>query len=473
MFSSTASAGVTVFDDVPAVANLKPQLLAALRRAATDAAADGVEFYVNSGWRTPAHQERLLNEAIIKYGSRQEAARWVATPDRSAHVSGDAVDIGHAAAKAWLAEHGAAYGLCQIYRNEPWHFELRPEAIEHGCPPLYADAAHDPRLFPGSSRAGMAVAIYGCEELDAALLGELAARFGIRPTLVKAPISEANADQAHGARCISIDHKAYVTPAVLLALSKAGVEYISTRSVGYNHIDVEFARSLGIAVQNVSYSPDSVADYTLMLMLMAVRNAKYTIRSVDANDYRLPDRRGKELRDLTVGVVGTGRIGSAVMDRLRAFGCRTVAYDTRPTGQTDPVSLEELLRRSDIVTLHTPLTADTYHLIDRRRIEQLKHGAVLVNTGRGALVDTDGLVHALESGTLAGAALDVIEGEEGIFYTDCGNSVVGNPVLVRLQQMPNVVISPHTAYYTEHAVKDMYVESITNCLRFENGKQHG
>jgi zinc D-Ala-D-Ala carboxypeptidase len=139
--------GVTVFDDgIPAVANLDPGLLGALREAATAATDDGVAFYVTSGWRSPRYEERLLQEAIAKYGSAAEAARWVATPGTSAHVSGDAVDIGHSDATAWLSEHGARYGLCQTYDNEPWHYERHPEATEHGCPPRYADPTHDPRM---------------------------------------------------------------------------------------------------------------------------------------------------------------------------------------------------------------------------------------------------------------------------------------------------------------------------------------
>jgi zinc D-Ala-D-Ala carboxypeptidase len=121
-------------------------LLRALRRAATDAAEDGVEIVVESGWRSPEYQGQLLREAISEYGSEKEAARWVATPDTSAHVSGDAVDIGPAAATAWLSKRGAHYGLCQVYRNEPWHYELRPEAITRGCPRSYADPTHDPRM---------------------------------------------------------------------------------------------------------------------------------------------------------------------------------------------------------------------------------------------------------------------------------------------------------------------------------------
>jgi zinc D-Ala-D-Ala carboxypeptidase len=139
--------GATVFDaEIPGVANLDPDLLGALGQAATDAADEGVEFFVESGWRSPEYQDQLLREAISEYGSEEEAARWVATADTSPHVSGDAVDIGPSDATAWLSEHGAGYGLCQIYSNEPWHYELRPEAIDHGCPPMYADPTHDPRM---------------------------------------------------------------------------------------------------------------------------------------------------------------------------------------------------------------------------------------------------------------------------------------------------------------------------------------
>jgi len=139
--------GTTVFDDeIPGVANIDSDLLGALRQASTDAAGDGVEFFVDSGWRSAEYQGRLLHEAVSKYGSEEEAARWVATPNTSAHVSGDAVDIGPFDATAWLSEHGAEYGLCQIYSNESWHYELRPEAIDHGCPPMYADPTHDPRM---------------------------------------------------------------------------------------------------------------------------------------------------------------------------------------------------------------------------------------------------------------------------------------------------------------------------------------
>lgn len=336
-------------------------------------------------------------------------------------------------------------------------------------------AARRARSSASSSPAAptVGVTIYGCGQDEAVLFGAMAPRLGVAPTITEAAVSEGNVGLALGNRCISIGHKTHVTNATLLALSRAGVTYISTRSVGCNHIDVDYAKAVGIRVETVAYSPDSVADYTLMLMLMTVRHAKSTIRRTDVHDYSLSAVRGRELRDLTVGVIGTGRIGAAVVERLRGFGCRMLAHDTRPTTSADYVTLDALIERSDVVTLHTPLTAETHHLLDRHRIGRMKHGAVVVNTGRGALLDTEALVSALESDRLGGAALDVLEGEEGIFYADCSDRPIESQLLLRLHRLPNVLISPHTAYYTDHALSDTVEHSLTNCLNFASGDQHG
>jgi D-specific alpha-keto acid dehydrogenase len=313
----------------------------------------------------------------------------------------------------------------------------------------------------------MGLTIYGCGQDEALLFREMAPRFGVQPTITDAAVSDATLALARGNRCISVGHKTHISGSILLALRQAGVRYVSTRSVGYNHIDVQWAESVGISVETVAYSPDSVADYTLMLMLMAVRNAKSTLSRAQAHDYRLNDVRGKELRDMTVGVIGTGRIGAAVMDRLRGFGCRVLAHDPSPKAAADYVALDALFQRSDVVTIHTPLNADTHHLLNRQRLKQMRHGAFIINTGRGPLVDTEALLSALESGRLGGAALDVLEGEEGVFYSDRSQGPVENPLLVRLQELPNVLITPHTAYYTDHALSDTIEHTLLNCLNFE------
>lgn len=345
------------------------------------------------------------------------------------------------------------------------HSEPAPPAALRG---------RSPAPPPISAGPAPGITVYGCGPDEAALFRELAPRFGVALTITEAPVSELNADQTSGNRCASVGHKTPVTDDTLRALRRAGVAYISTRSVGSDHIDVRYAERLGITVENVAYSPDSVADYTVMLMLMAVRHAKSVVRRADVHDYRLHEVRGRELRDLTIGVIGTGRIGAAVLDRLRGFGGRLLAHDRGPRARAaDYVPLDVLLRESDIVTLHTPLTADTHHLLDRRRIEQMKRGAVVVNTGRGSLLDTGALVAALMSGRLGGAALDVLEGEEGIFYTDCRTRPLDGKALLRLQEMPNVLISPHTAYYTDHALSDTVENSLINCLTFESRNHHG
>jgi D-specific alpha-keto acid dehydrogenase len=314
--------------------------------------------------------------------------------------------------------------------------------------------------------------IYGCDLDEAAMFREKAPYFGITPVITAAPVSPDTVALATGNRCISVSHKSPLANAELAALSQAGVRYISSRSIGLDHIDVDFALSVGIRVEGVAYSPDSVADYTLMLMLMAIRHVAPTLRRVDAHDYRLPDLRGAELRDLTVGVVGTGRIGSAVIDRLHGFGCRILAHDRQRKAPAEYVSFEELLERSDLVTLHVPLDASTRHLMDRRAFARLRHGAYLVNTARGALVDTDALVAALESGRLAGAALDVVEGADGIFYADERHRGIDDSPLAQLHALPNAIVTPHTAYFTEHALSDVVANSLINCLRFAKGLRH-
>lgn len=322
----------------------------------------------------------------------------------------------------------------------------------------------------GSTRSAVPPArlvVYGCEPDEAALFREVARRHHVSVQLTARPADRASAALAAETRCISVNHKTPIPNAALVALSEAGVRYLSTRSSGLDHIDAEFARSVGITVAGVTYSPDSVADYTLMLILMSIRDARSTVLRAQEHDFRLSGVRGRELRDLTVGVVGTGRIGAAVVERLRGFGCRVLAHDHTSKTSARYVDLDSLLAHSDVVTLHTPLRADTTHLLDRRRIDRMKRGALVINTGRGALIDTDALLAALESGRLGGAALDVVEGEESLFYRDRTGVPVGSDVIRCLQQLPNVLITPHTAFSTDHALLDIVEQTVANCLDFE------
>jgi D-specific alpha-keto acid dehydrogenase len=313
------------------------------------------------------------------------------------------------------------------------------------------------------------ITAYGCDRDEHDLIRESARRLGVEAAVTGEPVSVAGARLAAGNRCVSVDHRTRVTGPILQALGRAGVRYLSTRSIGVDHIDLEQADRAGITVGNVEYSPAAVADYTLMLMVMSLRHTRSVLDRTAAQDYRPPPTRGRELRDLTVGVVGTGRIGAAVVDRLTGFGCRILAHDPRPTTSADYVPLEDLLRRSDVVTLHVPLDARTRQLLDRARLGELKDGAILVNTGRGALVDTEALADELERGRLGGAALDVLEGEDGIFGTDRRGAAVDWPVLARLQRLPNVIVTPHVAYHTDHALRDVVESSLLRCLTFESG----
>ena len=314
--------------------------------------------------------------------------------------------------------------------------------------------------------------VFSCQPDEASLFLRYAMQYGVDLSLSDQPVSAENAVQAAGSQCISVSHTVPITASILNALHDIGVRYISTRSIGCDHIDTLHAEKIGILVSNVSYSPDSVADYTLMLMLMASRRMKSILRHSDAQNYDLQGMCGRELRSLTVGVAGTGHIGGAVIDRLSGFGCHILAYDVYPNADLMPfatyVDLDTLLAQSDILTLHMPATDATHHIINRQSLARMKCDAVLINTSRGSLVDSLALIDAIERGHLGGAALDVIEDEAGLYYRDLQDKPVPNRALALLKAFPNVILTPHTAFYTDRAVEGMVENSIKNCLRFEN-----
>jgi len=283
----------------------------------------------------------------------------------------------------------------------------------------------------------------------------------------EAPTLE-NLEFVKGCDCISIITTKIDTE-LLDKLKEFGVKFISTRTIGYDHIDIDYAHKIGIGVDNVSYSPNSVAEYTVMLILMANRKVKHILERSIGQDYSLKGIQGKELRNQTVGVIGTGRIGEAVIKDISGFGANIIAYDLYEKESVKQlatyVSIDQLLSESDVITMHTPLTAENHHLINKENIAKMKTGVVIINTARGALIDTSAFIDAIESGKIGAAALDVIENETDVFYNDFKYTPIKNRELAILKSFPNVTVMPHTAFYTDQAVSDMVENSILSCIK--------
>ncbi|MDR1230706.1 MAG: D-lactate dehydrogenase VanH-A [Spirochaetaceae bacterium] len=311
-------------------------------------------------------------------------------------------------------------------------------------------------------------------------------QFGVE--LVELPEDPApgTAHFADGVRCVTI----ITTPvgaALLEAFHERGVRFISTRSIGTDHIDLQAAARLGIRVGNVSYDPDAVSNYTVMMILMAIRHIKNIARLSAAGDFSLRHGvQGRNLRNLTVGIAGTGRIGRRVIEHLSSFGCPVLVYSRRRSLAQNPdeseykdipaqkyaryVDWDEFLACSDIISLHMHPTPETHHIINRDTIAKMKDGVILVNTARGGLVDSAALIEAVESGKISGAALDVHEDELDLYYKDLRGQPLANRSLAVLRSFPNVIVTPHTAFYTDQTVSDMVENTIRSCLHFVNNE---
>lgn len=253
-----------------------------------------------------------------------------------------------------------------------------------------------------------------------------------------------------------------------------GVRCIATRTIGYDHIDCAYAKSVGMGVIHITYSPSSVADYTIMMMLMGCRKVKHIMQRAAVQDYTLKGIIGTELPDCTVGIIGTGKIGKTVIAHLRGFGCRILAYDINECGEVrgyaSYVGLEKIYTDCDIISLHAPATKDNYHMIDEKAIEKMKRGVMLINCARGSLIDTDALIAGVESGKIGFAGLDVIEQESGLYYFNRMGEPLNNPALAILRSYSNVLVMPHTAFYTDAAVADMVENSILCAKDYIEGK---
>lgn len=282
-----------------------------------------------------------------------------------------------------------------------------------------------------------------------------------------------NANIAVGSHCINIV-TSELSRELIEKFYSYGVGYITTRTIGYDHIDIAAAKEFGIKVANAPYGPNGVADYTLMLMLMSIRKMKSIMQRNVVQDYTLKGIQGIEIKDLTVGVIGSGRIGMTVIKNLSGFGCRILAYDVFEKEEVKQyatyVQKDDIWKESDIITLHTPLTDDSYHMINENTISQMKPGVVMINTARGGLIDSKAFIDGIESGKIGAAGLDVVEDEFSLYYFDRKSEVIVNRELALLKSYPNVIVSHHMAFYTDNYGKTVIGDSLKGCRLFVDGK---
>ena len=253
-----------------------------------------------------------------------------------------------------------------------------------------------------------------------------------------------------------------------------GVKSICCRSIGYDHVDRETARDLGMQVANVDYPPNGVANFAIMLMLMSLRKAGHILKRGEVQDYSLKGKIGRDISTCTVGVIGTGRIGRTVLQHLSGFGGRLLAYDLYPSEDVKKIAeyvpLETLFAQSDVITLHTNATEENHHLLNAAAFASMKPGVTIINTARGKLIDSDALLAALESGQVGAAGLDVLENENGLYYYNRMGDVIPNPELAALRSMPNVILTDHTAFYTHEDVESMVRGVLESAAAFAKGE---
>ena len=251
-----------------------------------------------------------------------------------------------------------------------------------------------------------------------------------------------------------------------------GMKLFTTHSIGYDHIDLQTCRELGVMVTNVSYPPSGVANYAIMMMMMILRRAPYIEKCVEAQDFTLKGKIGRDLSSCTVGIIGTGAIGETVARRLHGFGCRILALDIYEKDSlkdiVEYVSKEELFRNCDVITLHANANESNYHIVCKETLDMAKNGVVIINTARGKLIDTDALIDALESGKVGGCALDVMEHEDGLYYANRMYDVIDNRRMAILRSFPNVLLTPHTAFYTAENVYHMTEGNFLSAYHLKN-----
>ena len=296
-------------------------------------------------------------------------------------------------------------------------------------------------------------------------------------TFVPETLNANTAVMAAGYEAISIFSNDDASLVVLEILKDLGVKYITLRATGYNNVSIKSAKRIGLKVAYApEYSPHAIAEHTLALLLALNRKLVKANAQVHQHNFLLDDLVGFDLNGKTVGVFGTGHIGSIVVKILHAFGCRLLANDIHRNQylvnhyDLEYVSLETLCEESDIVSINAPLTYDTHHIFRDSLLKVMKKDAILINTARGAIVKTKDVIHALKKGNLAGYAADVYEGEEGIFFRDNSATGIRDEQLLELLSLPNVLLTPHQAFATREALTRIAETTIHNLDCWQEGK---
>ncbi|CAM3487500.1 lactate dehydrogenase [Erysipelothrix sp. HDW6B] len=316
----------------------------------------------------------------------------------------------------------------------------------------------------------MKILAYAVRPDEIAAFHQFEASMGLEITYINEQLGMSNVAQSEGFEAVTFLGNCDASRPVLEALKANGVKFLASRSAGFNNVDMEALKELGLRFSNATYSPYCVADFTVMLILMSIRNMKTMMLRGAAHDHSLAGLQGKEMHNLTFGVVGTGRIGAAVVENLSGFNGRILAYDVYENASIkDKVSyvpLETLLQEADVITLHTPLLDSTYHLINKETLAMTKPGVAIINCARAELIDTDALIESIESGHVGACGLDVFPNEIGIVHTDLRNKTYANHHLAILNSHKNVIVTPHSAFYTDQAVSDMVEVALASLKSF-------
>ena len=301
-----------------------------------------------------------------------------------------------------------------------------------------------------------------------------AEEFGMEVTTTPDAPSMENIEQLAGYDCMAI----ITTPVdrtMMTRLKELGIKGILTRSIGVNHIDVKAAKELGIVVCNASYPPDGVANFAIMLMLMSCRKVVPIMKKAAMQEYALQGKKGKEISISTVGILGTGRIGRTVIKHLSGFGCKILAYDVYENEEVKQyatyVDKDTLLAESDIISVHVPFLEENFHFIGEEEFAKMKDDVILINTARGELIDTTALIDAIESGKVGAAALDVLEDEVDLYYKDLTGKPLKKHERAILASFPNVILTPHVAFYTEQSVASMIQCTFQSCAAICKGEK--